>query len=66
MAEEEISVDKQTFHDRLSSFIIQWKADNKRSGDAIFGGVNSIAICAGSNPHKDEAPPNQKTVALHV
>ena len=43
---DEVSIDKQVFHDRLSSFITQWKAD-KRSGDSVFGGVGSIVIAKG-------------------
>lgn len=42
----DVQVDTDTFHQRLSSFITQWKAD-KRSGDALFGGVGSIAILMG-------------------
>lgn len=43
---DEISIDKTLFHERLSSFTTQWKAD-KRSGDALFSGVASIVICVG-------------------
>ncbi|OCK75859.1 SPT16-domain-containing protein [Lepidopterella palustris CBS 459.81] len=43
---DEIVIDKNVFHERLSSFITKWKAD-KRSGDAIFGGVGSIAVVLG-------------------
>jgi nucleosome binding factor SPN SPT16 subunit len=51
-----IEIDKTLFHDRLSSFLTKWKAD-KRSGDSIFGGANSICICVGkgdeNNPDAD-------------
>ncbi|KAI9689083.1 MAG: FACT complex subunit spt16 [Bathelium mastoideum] len=40
---DEVSIDKNVFHDRLASFISQWK----RSGDAFFGGANSIVILVG-------------------
>ena len=43
---EEIAIDKQLFHDRLSSFTTQWKAD-KRAGDALFNGAGSIVVCVG-------------------
>ncbi|KAF2202190.1 SPT16-domain-containing protein [Delitschia confertaspora ATCC 74209] len=43
---DEIVIDKQLFHERLSSFVNKWKAD-KRSGDAIFGGAGSIATIVG-------------------
>ena len=40
---DEVRIDKEVFHDRLASFISQWK----RSGDAFFGGANSIVILVG-------------------
>ncbi|KAI9845669.1 MAG: FACT complex subunit spt16 [Sclerophora amabilis] len=43
---DEIQIDKQTFHDRLSHFLSAWKAD-KRSGDALFNGAGSILIVMG-------------------
>lgn len=43
---DEIVIDKQNFHDRLNSFVTKWKAD-KRSGDATFGGIGSIAVVVG-------------------
>ncbi|MCJ1238148.1 FACT complex subunit spt16 [Varicellaria rhodocarpa] len=43
---DEVKIDKKTFHDRLSQFISAWKAD-KRSGDALFGGVGSMMILLG-------------------
>lgn len=39
-------IDKDLFHERLSSLLTQWKTD-KRSGDASFFGVGSIAACVG-------------------
>ncbi|KAJ9660356.1 FACT complex subunit spt16 [Coniosporium apollinis] len=42
---DEITIDKQAFHDRLSSFISQWT--DKRSGDTVFGGVGSIVVLVG-------------------
>lgn len=43
---EEVSIDKASFHNRLSSLITQWKAD-KRSGSNVFGEVGSIAVVMG-------------------
>lgn len=43
---EEITIDKAAFHDRLGSFLSAWKAD-KRGGDALFNGVNSIVVMVG-------------------
>jgi len=43
---DEVVIDKQIFHDRLSGLIAQWKAD-KRSGDALFGGAGSLLVITG-------------------
>jgi len=43
---DDIVIDKQLFHERLSGLITKWKAD-KRSGDAIFQGASSIAAMVG-------------------
>lgn len=59
---EEIVIDKNTFFNRLSSFYAAWKAD-KRSGNAVFGGVGSIIILMGKT---DEANSFQKNNAIHV
>ena len=58
---EEVKIDKTQFHDRLNQLISAWKAD-RRSGDAIFGGVGSIVILLG----KSDDPGYQKSNALHV
>ena len=58
---EEVKIDKVVFHDRLGQFISAWKTD-KRSGDALFGGVGSIIILMG----KAEDSAYQKNNALHV
>jgi nucleosome binding factor SPN SPT16 subunit len=42
----EITIEKDTFHDRLSSFISHWKSD-KRAADGIFNGANSILVPVG-------------------
>jgi nucleosome binding factor SPN SPT16 subunit len=57
----EISIDKQLFHERLSHFNSAWKAD-KRAGDAVFGGANSILILMGKT---EESAQFQKNNALH-
>lgn len=59
---EEILIDKDTFFNRLTNFYSAWKAD-KRSGNAIFGGVGSIVILMGKT---DEANSFQKHNAMHV
>jgi hypothetical protein len=43
---DDIVIDKQLFHERLSSLVTKWKAD-KRSGDAIFQGASGIAAMVG-------------------
>jgi nucleosome binding factor SPN SPT16 subunit len=43
---DEIVIEKDVFHDRLSNFLAQWKND-KRSGDTTFQGVNSIVLLVG-------------------
>ncbi|KAF2132040.1 SPT16-domain-containing protein [Dothidotthia symphoricarpi CBS 119687] len=43
---DEIVIDKQLFHERLSNFVAKWKTD-KRSGDSIFQGASSIATVVG-------------------
>ncbi|EME38930.1 hypothetical protein DOTSEDRAFT_160702 [Dothistroma septosporum NZE10] len=45
---EEVSIDKNAFHNRLSGLITQWKAD-KRSGNNVFGDVGSIVVCMGKS-----------------
>ncbi|KAF2724711.1 FACT complex protein [Polychaeton citri CBS 116435] len=57
---DEVSIDKNNFHNRLSSLISQWKAD-KRSGNHVFGDVGSIAIVMGKS---DEALGFQKANAI--
>ena len=59
---EEVSIDKQQFHDRLSAFISQWKAD-KRSGDTIFNGAGSVTVVMGKT---DEAQGFSKASAMQV
>lgn len=59
---EEVKIDKQVFHNRLSNFISAWKAD-KRANDALFGGVGSIVIHMGKN---EDTVTFQKNNAMHV
>ena len=59
---DEVKIDKQVFQDRLHQFVQAWKAD-KRSNDALFGGVGSIVILMGRN---EETPTFQKRNAMHV
>lgn len=58
----DIKIDSKVFQERLSHFINAWKAD-KRSGDAVFGGVSSIVILMGK---VDEEPEFYKNNAMHV
>lgn len=58
---EEVKIDKQLFQERLAQLHTAWKAD-KRSGDALFNGVGSIAVVLG----KAEDASYQKSNALHV
>lgn len=62
MADDQVKISKEVFHDRLSAFIAAWKND-KRSGDALFGGAGSIAIVMGK---PDEAAGYQKNNVFHV
>ncbi|KAK4113921.1 SPT16-domain-containing protein [Canariomyces notabilis] len=57
----DIKIDSKVFQERLSHFINAWKAD-KRSGDAVFGGVSSILIMMGK---VDEEPEFHKNNAMH-
>ena len=59
---DEITIDKTAFHDRLSSFLNQWKND-KRSGDALFNGVDSIVLLVGK---ASETGTYSKTTAFQV
>lgn len=43
---DEIVIDKQIFHNRLSEFISKWKSD-KRANNVLFNDIGSIAICVG-------------------
>ncbi|EGS18632.1 uncharacterized protein CTHT_0052370 [Thermochaetoides thermophila DSM 1495] len=57
----DIKIDSKLFQERISHFISAWKAD-KRSGDALFGGVSSIVILMGK---VDEEPEFYKNNAMH-
>lgn len=58
----EIKIDSKAFQERISHFVNTWKAD-KRSGDAIFGGVSSILVMMGK---VEDAPEFHKNNAMHV
>ena len=62
MADDEVRIDKELFHNRLAAFIATWKND-KRTGDALFAGASSIAIVAGKT---DEVNTYQKNNAFQV
>lgn len=59
---DEVKIDSQTFHTRLSSLTQAWKTD-RRSGDALFAGVGSIVVLMGKN---EEAASYHKSNAMHV
>lgn len=58
----DIKIDTKLFQERTSHFLNAWKAD-KRSGDALFGGVSSILIMMGK---VDSEPEFHKNNAMHV
>ncbi|KAL2257375.1 hypothetical protein VTK26DRAFT_253 [Humicola hyalothermophila] len=57
----DIKIDSKVFQERISHFVNAWKAD-KRSGDALFGGVSSMVILMGK---VDEEPEFYKNNAMH-
>lgn len=59
---DEVKIDGQTFHNRLSSLNSAWKAD-RRSNDALFAGVSSFVVLMGKN---EDAGTYQKSNAMHV
>jgi nucleosome binding factor SPN SPT16 subunit len=58
----DVQIDEKLFSERLSHFYSGWKAD-KRSGDALFGGVGSILVVMGKAA---ETQQYSKSAALHV
>lgn len=60
---EKIAIDKNIFFNHLSNFYASWKAD-KRSGNALFGGTESIVILMGKT--KTDESSFQKNNAMHV
>lgn len=60
---EKIAIDKNTFFNHLSNFYASWKAD-KRSGNALFGGADSIVVLMGKTKTDESA--FQKNNAMHV
>jgi nucleosome binding factor SPN SPT16 subunit len=56
-----VKLDKQEFNDRLDKLITAWKGD-KRTGDALFGGVGSLVILIGKS---EEQQNYQKSNATH-
>lgn len=60
---EKIAIDKNTFANHLSNFYASWKAD-KRSGNALFGGADSIVVLMGKT--KTDEGAFQKNNAMHV
>lgn len=60
---EKIAIDKNNFFNHLSNFYASWKAD-KRSGNALFGGADSMVILMGKT--KTDESSFQKNNAMHV
>lgn len=58
----DIKIDKTLFQERLAHLISTWKAD-KRNGDALFNGANSILVLMGKS---EEGANFQKNNAMHV
>ncbi|KAI4288662.1 MAG: hypothetical protein L6R35_002080 [Caloplaca aegaea] len=58
---DEVKIDSQTFQTRLSTLTQAWKTD-RRSNDALFGGVGSIVVLMGKN---EEAASYHKNNAMH-
>lgn len=59
---EAIKINAKLFHERIAHLINVWKAD-KRSGDAVFGGVSSIVVMMGK---VEEVQSFNKNNAMHV
>lgn len=57
-----IVINADIFFERLSSLYTSWKAD-KRSGDSLFGGAESIVVLTGK---AEQESSYQKNNALHV
>lgn len=60
---DEVKIDSQTFHHRLSTLTSAWKADKRSNNDALFGGVGSFIVLMGKN---EETANYQKSNAMHV
>lgn len=60
---EKIAIDKNNFFNHLSNLYASWKAD-KRSGNALFGGADSMVILMGKT--KSDESSFQKNNAMHV
>jgi Xaa-Pro aminopeptidase len=57
-----IVINADTFFDRLGQLYSSWKSD-KRSGDALFGGVESLVVLTGK---AEQESSYLKHNALHV
>jgi len=60
---DKVAIDKKTFSNHLSNFYASWKAD-KRSGNTLFGGAESIVILMGKTNSNESS--FQKNNAMHV
>jgi nucleosome binding factor SPN SPT16 subunit len=58
----DIKLDAALFQERLGQFYTSWKND-KRSGDAFFGGSGSLVVLMGK---EEENAQYQKNNAMHV
>jgi len=57
-----IKIDATAFFARLNSLYTSWKAD-KRAGDTVFGGADSIIVITGK---AEQESTYHKNNALHV
>ena len=60
---DEVKIDKEVFHERLSQLIAAWKNDKRQAPDALFGNAGSIIILMGKN---EESQTYHKSNAMHV
>ena len=57
-----VQIDRHLFHERLTHFVNHWKND-RRSGDAVFGGAPSFSLVLGK---AEEAMGSHKNGAFQV
>ncbi|KAJ5888869.1 FACT complex subunit s.t1.c16 [Penicillium taxi] len=58
---DKVVIDKTTFSTHLSNLVSSWKAD-KRSGNTLFGGIDSIVILMGKTDRDESNFPKNKAL----